>query len=575
MKSKNLQYSRVPLASFFIGCHTLFFVFPTLLLPNDWAAEQLKNMTMREKIGQLLVVAAVSTPEPSSEILATQQLHSCYQMDQAHIEHLIKNYHVGGIIWLHKSTPQKQYELTNHYQSLSKTPLLIAQDCEWGLSMRLAADPTQVVGYPRNLMLGALSDKNLIYRVGKEIGNQCVALGVHMNLAPVVDVNNNHENPVIHDRSFGDNPTDVACKATLFMQGVRDAGVLSCAKHFPGHGDTNTDSHSALPIINHAISRLESIELVPFKELIENGIDAIMTAHIVVPCLDDNPASLSASIIQQELQHRLNFKGLVITDGLGMKAVSDRFHQPGQLELEAFLAGNDIILCPLAIPEAITLIEKAIENQCITLQELDRRVLKILHAKQQALTHQTDFKDFESIQQFIVRPEAYDLQKILYGLAITAVNDNYRSFSKELVARSCIIQVGSLPDNIFNTQAERYSSYVQQSTLASAEELEQCLQHVQLYNTVIVAIGSMNKFFNQNYGISDYTRHLYKKLKDQGKEVIIVLFGTPYSINYFNDADQILVAYEDAPAAQQAVIEVLIGNLTAEGILPISMDKNH
>lgn len=376
---------------------------------GDWARTTLQSLTVREKIGQLFMVAAISSEEQSEESLASSLLKCPYKMDQAHIEYLIKEYKIGGVIFLYKSTPEKQIDLTNHYQELSKTPLLIGQDCEWGLSMRLY----NTIQFPRNLLLSKMQDKQLIYAVGREIGRQCKAIGVHINFAPVVDVNTNPKNPVIGTRSFGDDPHRVAHAGELMMRGLQDVGVMACAKHFPGHGDTSVDSHFALPVVQHDMERLNSVELVPFRCLIDAGVCGVMSAHLAIPALEaesGRPATFSYCVMTHLLENELHFKGLKITDGLGMQALTNHY-APGQIELQALLAGNDILLCPLDVPKAVVLIEQAIERGKFSIDELEKRVLKILKAKEWAGIQISKSINKEDALRAIFTPQAYELQK--------------------------------------------------------------------------------------------------------------------------------------------------------------------
>lgn len=384
---------------------------------NRWAQQTLASMTLREKIGQLFVVAAVSCFEQPTEFLAVKLQECPYQMDPDHILNMIENYHVGGVIFIFKSDPRTQIQFTERYQHCAKIPLLIVQDCEWGLAMRLDKDPGKVVQYPRNKQLAEVADEQLIYQLGKEIGMQCAVLGIHMNLAPVADVHNNPQNQVIGSRSFGDDAQKVARLASLYARGLHDAGVLACAKHFPGHGDTDVDSHFALPVIAHDRTRLDAVELVPFKQLTAENIPAIMTAHIWVPALEKSArcsATMARSVVTDLLKTELQFQGLVITDGLGMRAVADQY-APGELELAAFLAGNDILLCPLDVPKAVELIEREIISGRVSEAELDARVLKILRAKSWAFEQHKRYAAIEDPCAFLVRPEAVALRNALFN----------------------------------------------------------------------------------------------------------------------------------------------------------------
>src|SRR3990167_482605 len=317
---------------------------------SGWAQETLKTLTLKEKIGQLFMVATTSSFE-QEEALAISLLKCPYNMDHAYIDTLIKEYNIGGIIFLYKSTIEKQVALMNHFKSITKIPLLFGQDCEWGLSMRLY--DTHV--YPKNGTLGKINDLAYTYQVGKEIGKQCRDIGLHINFAPVADINTNPKNPVIGLRSFGEDKELVANHAVAIMQGMQSSGILTCAKHFPGHGDTDIDSHLDLPILNHTLTRLRNVELYPFKKLAQAGIDSIMSAHIAIPAIDSTlrPATLSKKIL--DLKKEINFNGLMITDGLGMQALT-KYYASGEIELQALLAGNDILLCPLDVPKAINLI---------------------------------------------------------------------------------------------------------------------------------------------------------------------------------------------------------------------------
>jgi beta-glucosidase-like glycosyl hydrolase len=335
------------------------------------------NLTLDEKIGQLFMVAAVADEDIAKDFL-TQKT---YRMDKEYVETLIKDYHIGGIIYLGKSDSEKQKQRTKYFQNITTIPLLIGQDLEPG-RVGISRLP-QMECFFDNQTLGELNEIDKTYKTGCAIGQYCKKLGVHINFAPVADVNNNPNNPVINDRSFGDNPELVAQHAIAFAQGLENAGIIACAKHFPGHGDTNVDSHYDLPLIAHDKERLHAVELHPFKELIAKNIPAIMVGHLEVPAFEDQeklPSSLSKKIVTDLLQKELGFKGLVITDSLHMYGVTKYFN-PGEYELYGLLAGNDILLCPFDVPAAVVAIKQAIADQRITEQEIDVHVTKILDVK--------------------------------------------------------------------------------------------------------------------------------------------------------------------------------------------------
>src|SRR5680860_659964 len=330
---------------------------------STWVDSVMKSLTPNERIAQLIMVAAYSNrgEEHRQEILE-----------------LIKNQKIGGLIFF-QGGPIRQVNQMNEYQAASKVPLLGAIDAEWGLGMRL--DST--ISYPFQMALGAIQNDSLIHKMGTEIARQIKQVGLHLNFAPVVDVNNNPDNPVINFRSFGENKYNVAEKGIEYMRGLQDGGVMATAKHFPGHGDTSTDSHLALPQINHSRARLDSLELYPFREIIKAGIGGVMVAHLDIPSLDSTgvPSTLSKPIITGLLKGELGFQGLIVTDAMNMKGVT-KGHAPGEVDRDAILAGNDLLEFTEDVPKAIEEIKKAIKKQFISQKEIDDRCRKILALKQ-------------------------------------------------------------------------------------------------------------------------------------------------------------------------------------------------
>lgn len=468
--------------------------------------ETLAKMTLRQKIAQLCFVAAVSNEALNKDFLQ----NSPYPMNVEQVENLISIHQVGGVLFLGGGFTHEQEALTKRFQALSPhIPLLIAMDAEWGSAMRLRNG----FRFARNMTLGAINDTNLIYQVGYHIGTELASIGVHMNLAPVMDVNNNALNPVINLRSFGSDAQKISQKGCAFIKGLQDAGIIACAKHFPGHGDTDIDSHEALPIINHDRTRLEEIELKPFVAAIENDVKAIMIAHLSVPALEPEknlPATLSKSITTDLLRTQLGFQGLIITDGLGMKGVTDHY-APGELEVKALEAGADILLAPTDPLQALHAIEQAVKFGRISEQSINEKVLRILHAKQWAF--QQHHKPFN-------KNEAMTLKKNIFSAAITIAKD----------------------------------------TRAADRDIN---------NDVIVTISGMRPYAQQNFGISADRLEEITRLKNEGKCVTVVLYGSPYAVDLVNNADRIIVAYEDDAAAQEAVQQILAGFAHAHGTLPV------
>lgn len=488
----------------------LFLLCPFLIKADflsDSPQEILAKMTLRQKIAQLIIAAAVSNEEKNHAFMA----QSPYRMEKNHLEFLIKHCEIGGVIFLGDGIQSEQTARTKYFQKISKTPLFIAMDAEWGPSMRL----NDGFRFPHNMTLGAIGNNDLIYQMGYTIGCQLQELGVHINLAPVMDVNNNQDNPVINSRSFGSDPNNVAQKGVAYLHGLQDAGIIACAKHFPGHGDTDIDSHNAMPTISHNRARLDMIELVPFKAAIKEGVKAVMTAHINVPELDPNniPASLSSNITTNLLRHEMHFDGLIITDGLGMRGAA-MHNAPGMLELQALQAGADILLCPMDVPQTITMIANAVTHGIITEAEIDQKVIRILTAKQWAISQQKEKMD----ERKQIAKQALQLKKQLYAQAITIAKDT-----------------------IINKNDE-----------------------------IIVSMANINNMKKNQYGILDQNLEQLKKFREDGKQITVVIYGSPYAVELLKDyADRIIVAYEDEPESREAVAQILAGNTTAYGTLPV------
>ncbi|HRW90064.1 MAG TPA: glycoside hydrolase family 3 N-terminal domain-containing protein, partial [Flavobacteriales bacterium] len=337
-----------------------------LAAPTPWADSVFQSLDLDQRIAQLFMVAAYSNKDAAHE---------------TDIERLVRQRNIGGLIFF-QGGPARQARLTNRYQGAARTPLLIGMDLEWGLAMRL--DST--FRYPKQMTLGALREDDLIVEMGRDIARQMRRLGVHVSFSPVADVNNNPANPVINDRSFGEDRENVARKTIAYMRGLQQGGVIATAKHFPGHGDTDTDSHQALPLIAHGRDRLDSLELYPFRRMVKEGLNAMMVAHLEVPALDSTPglpSTLSRPVVSDLLEQELGFRGLVFTDALNMRGVADA-DQPGEVELRALKAGNDVLLFPIDPEKAIARIRRAVDEGELPREVIDGKCLKVLRAKEWA-----------------------------------------------------------------------------------------------------------------------------------------------------------------------------------------------
>ncbi|MCB9014019.1 MAG: serine hydrolase [Bacteroidales bacterium] len=525
---------------------------------SSWVDSVMKTLSLEDKIAQLMMVNAYSNRD---------------EQHFAEIDELITKYHIGGLIFF-QGGPLRQAALTNRYQKLSKVPLLIAIDGEWGLAMRL--DST--ISYPRQMSLGAIENDALIYKMGYDIGMQCKRLGIHVNFAPVADVNNNPANPVINSRSFGENPLRVAQKAQKYAEGLQDAGIIATAKHFPGHGDTDADSHYTLPVVNQSMERLDTVELFPFRYLIDNGLPAVMAAHLSVPALDSTEnlaSSLSPLVIGDLLRQNLGFKGLVFTDALNMKGVS-RFFKPGDAELMAFLAGNDILLMPGDVPKAIASIKREIRKGNIEESELDKRVRKVLMAKAWAgLNHYKPIK-IQGLSNDLNSPEYNAFRRSLIANTLTVVKNNRQILPLFRLENYSIASV-SIGSGLTDDFAKTLRLYTQVDTFfiskdAGQPDFDSLKVKLSKYNTLILSLQETSPWPARKYGISESSIDFIKNLNFSGN-VILTVFGNPYSLSRFSGfdgVDAILMAYEDSPEVKEIAAQAVFGAFPVSGSLPFS-----
>ncbi len=519
----------------------------------SWAEQTLNRLSLDEKIGQLFMVSV--RPALGAESLRA-------------VERLITNHHVGGLI-MFKGDSAQQVSLLNRYQALSKHPLLVGQDCEWGLNMRLS----DTIRFAKNMTLGAMSDETLIFDIGKEIGRQCRLVGVHINFAPVADVNTNPDNPIIGIRSFGADKERVSRKANIFFQGLDAAGVLACAKHFPGHGDTSVDSHIGLPVLLHTRERLEQEELVPFKFLIQEKIPALMTAHVAVPALNEGkltPATLSSVFIKDLLRKQLAFDGLIITDALDMGAIVDHYGAD-IVPCEALCAGSDILLCPLEVPSAIEQIKQAMIQGRITESELNDHVLRILRAKEKCGLDKNRFVNPDELSEQLHQPAALVLKKRVYEQAATLVRDHGKILPIDLddFASIAVVQIGG---NEYSNDVLNHKNYFFLPVTAQESEINKVFEELESVKTVLVALCNVSehpavfgKFVEPTPAVSS----MLTRLNSVHAHVVGVLFMSPYYLKLCEKWETVLCMYEDDPDAWDVVLQILQGKQRATGILPV------
>ena len=532
-----------------------------------WVDSVLNILDEDARIGQLFMVAAYSNRD-----------NSHYN----ELRKLVKNHGIGGLIFF-QGGPVRQAAMTNRLQAEAQVPLFVAMDAEWGLGMRLDSIPN----FPRQMTLGAIQDNQLIYTMGAEIARQCRLLGVHINFAPVVDVNSNPENPVIGSRSFGEYKINVAEKGIAYMRGLQKNGVLACAKHFPGHGDTDADSHLTLPVIRHDRERLKSVELYPFEQLIKDSLASVMVAHIHVPSLDSRPntaTTLSPAVVTNLLKKEMGYEGLIFTDALNMKGVSD-YYKPGEVDLEAFKAGNDVLLFPEDVPTAIRKIKRAIRREEISQQDVDARVRKILTAKYWAGLNNYKPIDTTNLLSKLNEPISDLIRQKLYENSVTVVRNfrdrlpirqlEDRSFASVTLGGSPLATApypGAQPSNVFSNTLNEYAPFTHyhMPKEASQKELDALYDKIMLYDHVVVGVHGMNRLAKEEFGLTKAQLGFIEKLKRK-PNVVVSVFGSPYSLQYFEEANTLICAYEDNDYTQKIVPAIIFGGLKAKGKLPVSV----
>ena len=522
-----------------------------------WVDSVMQALTPDQRIAQLFMVAAYSNKGES---------HKEY------ISKLVKEYHIGGLMFM-QGGPIRQARLTNHYQSIAEVPLMIAQDAEWGLSMRIDS----VLRFPWQMTLGALQNEQLVYEMGLEIARQCQRLGVHINFAPVVDVNSNPKNPIINNRSFGEYPDRVALLGTAYMQGLQDGGVLACAKHFPGHGDTDADSHKTLPIISHSRERLDSIDLVPFLQMFQSGLGSIMVAHLYIPELDktDNLAStLSPKIVNGLLKDELGFEGLIFTDALNMKGVSN-FYEPGEVDVKALLAGNDVLLFAEDVPKAIEKIKDAISNKQISQEEVDKRCKKILLAKKWFKLDKLTIVEEEDLFKDLTTDQTETLNRRLVSNSITLLQNNDDLIP---VKRLDTLKIASLSIGesgmTFQSFLSKYAmvDHFHISEQHTDDERKELLKKLSSYNLVLASVHKSNVHAWKSYHIHKNTDVLLQTLAMQSK-VVLTVFANPYSLSDLLMTyafDGLMVAYQNSEVSQEYAAQAIFGGIDVNGKLPVS-----
>lgn len=532
------------------------------LREQRWVDSVFNALSDDERLGQLFMVRG------------HVDLDTTYERQVAD---LIRRYKPAGVCFFnptHVGTVEHQAELTNRYQALSdRLPLMVALDGEWGLGMRFRES---TISFPKPIALGAVQDNRLLYDMGREMARHCRRLGFTVNFAPSVDINNNPQNPVINERSFGEDRANVAAKGLQFVQGLQDGGVLASAKHFPGHGDTDVDSHHDLPVIWHDRRRLDSLEMFPFRALAQAGVGSIMVAHLNVPALDprpDRPTTLSENTVTGMLRKTFGYQGLIFTDAMDMKGITKHF-PPGEAEVEAFRAGADMALLPADLGAAHTAVRKALEEKTLDREQLWASVKRTLRAKYRLGLTAPQRVDTTNLRRDLNPPQGLLLKRQLFEAAMTLVRDQpgIVGFPNLEKTRIATLALGDTNRTTFQTFCGYYAPVghfnagKELDSLAQIRLLDTLRRH---YDVVLASIHSTRSRAADNFGITDSQLHFLRRLSDVCT-LAVTMFGNPYSMSRFDFAPVLLDAFTEDPVAQECAAQALFGAIDIRGKLPVT-----
>jgi len=526
---------------------------------NNWVDSVYNTLSDSQKIAQLMVIRLSSIDAVTGKITFFDQ----------QVEAAVRRFNVGGIC-LFQGGPKQQAGFINHFQEIAQTPILFSIDAENGLGMRMDS----VGALPRQMMLGAVQDPQLIYQYGQTVAEQCKRMGIQVDYAPVADVNNNPDNPVINDRSFGEDPHRVADLAIQYMKGLQDHGVLATAKHFPGHGDVSVDSHLDLPVINKSRRQLDTLELYPFKKLFEAGIGAVMIGHLFVPAIDareHRATSISSNTVTTLLRKQMQFKGLSFTDALEMKGLS-KYFPDGDASVESLIAGNDMLCLPGDVELSMQKVFKAIKQKKLKWKDLNARVKRVLTAKYQlGLSNWQPVDTVHLVED--LNKDVPDLYRNIAKQAITLVRRNDRPFPGPPAKRVAYIGFGLTIDNAFSKRmrddfhANNYYFDYGLDSVKAAAAFELLRNR---YDMIVIGLHNINRYPAHDFGISEAALRLLQKL-DHQLGAITLVFGNPYALKYVCDASMLLECYDDNEITQTVAADWLNGKFQARGRLPVSV----
>ncbi|MEN0054874.1 MAG: glycoside hydrolase family 3 N-terminal domain-containing protein [Mucilaginibacter sp.] len=531
----------------------------SLKTKNRWVDSVYDKLSRRQRIAQLLFVRAHTNKGRAYEDSVAQ---------------VIKDQQVGGLVFF-QGGPVRQAALTNRYQKLANVPLLISMDGEWGLGMRL--DST--ISFPYQMTLGAIQDNNLIYKMGQQVAYDFKRLGIQINFGPDMDVNNNPNNPVINYRSFGDNMYNVAKKGIAYFKGMQDGGLLTTAKHFPGHGDTNVDSHFDLPLLPYSRARLDSLEEYPFREAINAGISGVMVAHMNIPAMDSTkhlPSTLSRPIITGVLKDSLRFKGLVVSDAMEMKGVTKYFPN-GDADVRAFIAGNDIIELSENSDRAIKLIRRAMRHNAISDAEFEIKVKKVLAAKYWAGLNRRQTISPVNLSADLNRQSSKDLVQQLSDASVTLIKGNSTTLKLNPFLKTAIVSIGVDGPTVFQQEMAKSFPTCRVFTVAKntpAIELKNILTWLKRYDQIIVGIHDTRLRPQSKLDYGTDVKLLIADLASR-KNTVMSVFANAYTIAGLpgiEKSNNLIVCYQMTPELQKSAAKVIAGTLKPTGKLPVSIN---
>ncbi|MFL2582066.1 MAG: glycoside hydrolase family 3 N-terminal domain-containing protein [Flavobacteriales bacterium] len=530
-------------------------------IESPWVDSIVNSLTLEQKIAQLIMYPVYSK-KGEKELLK--------------IEKLIDDYEIGGLIYM-QGGPVRQVNAHNRLMAKSKIPLLTSIDGEWGVRMRLDS----VIRFPRQMLLGAVQDETLVYDMGVEIAKQCSLTGVHVNFAPVVDLNVNPNNPVINSRSFGEEKVHVTKLSNAYMKGMQDNTVLACAKHFPGHGDTDVDSHLGLPVINHSKDRLMDVELYPFKALIDSGIGSVMVAHLYVPALDktkDRASTLSPKIVKKLLKEKLGFKGLTFTDALNMHGVS-KYYETGEVDLLALLAGNDILLFSQDVGKAIEYIKNAVDKRKISEKEITARVKKVIQLKKWIGLDSFEPLSTKELVPRLNSENAKLVRRKLVENAMTLLQNRGDVVPVKGLSKLKLASVSIGVDRIspFQKMLGNYApvDHFYISSKPTKEEVIKVIKDLKGYNLTLVGIHGNSRSPKKQFGLTQDMMDVLNNIKSMHPTIVSV-FANPYSLGLFpelSEGNALIMAYENALLSQEYAAQLIFGGIDAKGKLPVTVSE--